>query len=182
MEWGENNMTGIHAADKTELREIRRLLGEYGLLRVDQLVAYFHYKEESVVRGMLGYLSRNEYISKDDTHAAINRQTLEKGPDRQLIAAFWVFLSHRKKAEYDSRSTYPALLYFFAEGKEYEIVYAAIGDENRISAVLTRKEDDIHYLVIVERPEQIADISIPSAQWFYTVEPDGALKKYVQED
>jgi len=176
-------MTGIHSNNRKEQQEIKRLLGEYALLRVDQLIAYFHYKEESVVRNILGYLSRNEFISKDDTFVAMDRPTLEKGPDSQIISAFWVLLSQRKKVEYDTRGAYPAQIYFFADGMEYEIVCVAYGDENRVSAILSRREEEeTHYIVIVEQPRQLEIIDIPRARWFCTVDGNGKITKYIQED
>lgn len=176
-------MIGNHSANKAELRELRRLLSEYGVLRVEQLVSFLHNKEESVVRNMISYLARNEYISKDEEYAASDKAALTGGADRKVIAAFWVLLSRRKLVEYDSRGEFPAQIYFFAEGREYEVIYVAMNDEARIGSILTRREDaGVSYIVVVDEARQIEIIDIPNVVWFCTVERDGKLTKYIQED
>ncbi|GHU78935.1 hypothetical protein FACS1894191_0620 [Clostridia bacterium] len=146
-------MAGIHHQRKKEQHELKTLLSEYGVLSVNQIYAYFHDKDREIIHGVISYMARNKLIVTCGGYAAITRARLEEGPDKKLVAAFWVMLDFIGTVEYHTPSEYPAQLYFFAEGTEYEVIYAGSGDENLMNGIFTRKEDmDTRYLVVVERP------------------------------
>lgn len=171
--------------DKEDLLIIKQLLKEYRVLRTEQIYACFPDKERRVVANMLSFLRRGGQLVSDPSgdFVALNRPELKKGLDEKVIAAFWVLLRFGRQAEYHARADYPAQIFFFSEGAEYEIVYSPYGNEAMLSAVFARREpDDTHFLVIVESPEQIEALDIPQADWFCTVEGDGTVHRYIQEE
>lgn len=171
--------------DKEDLAEIKRLLKDYRVLRAEQVYAYFPDKERRVVANMLSFLRRGGQLVSDPSgnYLALNKPELKKGLDEKVIAAFWVLLRFGQQVEYHTRADYPAQLFFFSEGAEYEIVYVPYGNEVMTTAVFAHREpDDTHFLVIVESPEQIESLDIPQADWFCTVSPDGTVQRYIQEE
>ena len=171
--------------EKEDLAKIKRLLKEYWVLRVDQLYACFPDKERRVVANMLSFLRRGGQLVSDPSgeFVALNRPELKKGLDEKVIAAFWVLLRFGGQAEYHARAEYPAQIFFFMAGTEYEIVHVTYGNEAMLNAVFARRESDgTHFLVVVESPEQIESLEIPQADWFCTVEADGTVHRYIQEE
>ena|GEM_PF-5761675 len=178
-------MTGVHFNERKELHELKRLLSEYGILEIGQIYAYFHYKSEDIIRGIMGYMTRNGLIAADlgARRAAVNGRQLKEEPDRKLIASFWAMLQYIETIQYHTRAQFPAQIYFFADGAEYEVIYVALGEENMINAIFAREpEGDTRYLVVVEEPRQLETLDIPRVEWFCTVGEDGAIRKYIQED
>ena len=177
-------MTGVYFDQRKELRELKQLLGEYGVLATRQLYAYFHYKSPAVVQNIMGYMSRGGMIAVDDDlqYAALTKAAMKAGADQKLIASFWVLLDSIQRIEYHARAAYPSQLFLFMDGAEFEVLYAALGDEALISSVYSKKDEDTRYFVVVEQPEQIETLEIPRVEWFCTVAEDGKLEKYIQED
>lgn len=171
--------------DKTDLLEIKRLLKEYRVLRTEQLYAWFTGKERQVVGNMLFFLRRNGHLVSDSSgiFLALNRPELKKGMDEKRIAAFWVLLKFAGRVEYHACGEYPAQIFFFMDGTEYEIIYVSCGNEAMINAVFARRTlDGTHFLVIVESPQQIETLEIPGTDWFCTVAADGTVERYLQEE
>lgn len=171
--------------DKEDLATIKRLLKEYRTLRTRQLYAWFPDKERRVVGNMLTFLKRGGQLVFDETgeFAALNPPELKKGWDDRRIAAFWVLLRFAGGIEYHACGEYPAEIFFFSGGREYEIVYVPYGNEAMLNAVFARREpDDTRFLVIVESPEQIESLDIPQVEWFCTVSADGSIERYLQEE
>lgn len=171
--------------DKEDLATIKRLLKEYRTLKVQQIYAWFPEKDRRVVGNMLAFLRRSGQLVLDDTgeFAALNPPEFKKGRDDRRIAAFWVLLRFAGRIEYHACGEYPAQVFFFSDGKEYEIVYVPYGNETMVNAVFARREpDDTRFLVVVESPEQIEAIDIPQAEWFCTVSSDGVIERYLQEE
>lgn len=164
--------------------ELKRLLGEYGVLEIRQIIKYFHYKEEKNVRNMLVYMARNgQIVTQKNRFVALGEKTLQDGPDWKRINSFWALLEFIQTISYHIPVDYPAQIYFFSDDAEYEIIHVALGDENLINSIFARKEkNEVRYIVVVEEPRQLETLEIPGAQWFCTVGPDGSLEKYIQEE
>lgn len=178
-------MTGVHFNERKELHELKKLLSEYGILDIRQIYAYFHYKSEDIVRGIMGYMTRNGLIAADmsNRRVAVSERQLQEAPDRKLIASFWAMLQYIETIHYHARAEFPAQIYFFSGGAEYEVVYVPLGDENLINSIFARDNGgDTRYLVVVEEPMQLETLDIPRVEWFCTVAEDGAIRKYIQED
>jgi hypothetical protein len=177
-------VTGVYLDERKELHALKKLLGEYGVLEFAQIYAYFAYKDAEVIRGIMSYMTRNALIAADAGAqlAAASKAALANGPDRKLLASFWAMLQHDGEIEYHTRSEYPSQLYFFSGGREYEVVYVALGDENLINSIFSRiPESDTRYLVVVEEPKQLESLYLPRVEWFCTVE-GGHVRQYIQED
>lgn len=168
-----------------EMAELKRLLLDYRVLEAGQICAYFHDREETIIRGMLAYLVRTRQLVMDagKRYAALNELELRDGLDRKLIASFWALLPFVGRIQYHTRAAFPTQIFFWAEGAEYEIVYVALGDEQLMNAAFAhRAGGGVHYLVVVEQPRQLEVLDLPDVEWFCTVGRDGALQRYIQEE
>ena len=84
-----------------------------------------------------------------------------------------------EQVEYHSVSEYPAKIIFFADGEVYEIIYAEPGKEQLINQMLsTVKEVPPKYIVLIEQPEQIAEIRTPNTSGYCTVSSGGEVQYY----
>lgn len=71
---------------------------------------------------------------------------------------------------------------FFADGEVYEIVPISVGQEALIGQLLTAgPKDPPKYIVLVDKPEQIAELQIPNASGYCTVSDDGTVQYYQKE-
>lgn len=67
----------------------------------------------------------------------------------------------------------------FADGEVYEIIYAEPGKEQLINQMLsTVKEVPPKYIVLIEQPEQIAEIHTPNTSGYCTVSSGGEVQYY----
>ena len=66
------------------------------------------------------------------------------------------------RTDYHSSTDFPAKLIFIADGELYEVLYAAPGNDTLLAHALSQQPHDTEKrIVIVEQPEQIAQLSIP---------------------
>lgn len=102
--------------------------------------------------------------------------------DRSLLAAVWVLLDFIDQVEFHSVGDYPAKIIFFADGEVYEIAHAGLGKEILISQLLNAPgEKPSRYLVLVDAPEQIADLELPNVNGYCTVSSAGEVQYYQKE-
>ena len=102
--------------------------------------------------------------------------------DCGLLAAVWVLLDFIEQVEYHSVGDYPAKLIFIADGEVYEIVHAQQGKETLLAHVMGQPgEEPPHYLVLVDRPEQIEELELPHTCGYCTVAPNGEVQYYQKE-
>jgi len=169
---------------RRELIELKKLLSEYRVLRIDQIYKYFWNKDAMIVKKMLKYLVRNgqAVVNVEDNIIIINSLIYEeKNP--QLLAAFDVMMLFSEILGYHTKLEFPFQICFFADDIQYEIIYVEDGDEQHINAVLKETDsDDIRYLVIVEKLEQINKLRIPNVYRYCTVDKDGNVLSYVVEE
>lgn len=168
-----------------ELVGIKRLLQEYRILETDQLYAYYPSKERAILHQLIIKLKclGQIYLSEDGKYAAIHPSELKPEPDQKLIACFWTLLRFVGALQYHMRAKYPAVIYFMMEGQDFAIIYVAAGDENLMESLLRNSGDpDLRYIIVVDHEEQIGKLSIPQAAWYCTVDHQGKLTRYIQED
>jgi hypothetical protein len=163
-----------------EAASILRDISMYRSLREDQLLRLYPGKE-AVVKNLLDYLLRQGRIFRsDELYRASPEQT---GPiDQGLLAAVWVLVDFIDRVEYHSVGDYPTKLIFFADGEVYEVIHAACGKEALVNYILTGAGEDMSkYIILVDRPEQIAELTVPGVCGYCTVSPEGEVQYFKKE-
>lgn len=141
-----------------EAAGILRDVSMYRALTEMQLLKLYPHKE-SKIRNLLSYMQKQGRIVQRGEYYRISADA-EAGIDYGLSKAIWVLTDFMEQVEYHSVSEYPAKIIFFADGEVYEIIYAEPGKEQLINQMLsTVKEVPPKYIVLIEQPEQIAEIT-----------------------
>ena len=163
-----------------EAARLLRDISMYQVLRKEQLLRLYPGKEQTV-RMLLAYLVNQ------------NRIVLQKGlyymatgrPDNidfGLLDAVWVLVDFIDRVEFHCVGEFPAKVIFTADGEVYEVVYAERGKETMLSQLMGRQEGEPpHYLVLVDRPEQIEELELPHTCGYCTVAPNGEVQYYQKE-
>lgn len=102
--------------------------------------------------------------------------------DQGMLAAVWVLIDFIEQVEFHSVGEYPAKIIFFANGQVYEIIHAGVGREALVATVMsTHSQVPSNYLILVDRPEQIAELNITNTCGYCTVSPTGEVQYYKKE-
>lgn len=163
-----------------EAASILRDISMYRVLKEEQLLRLYPGKQAKI-ENLLAYLLRQGRIYTSGGFYCSGPEQMEK-VDTELLASVWVLLDFIDQVEYHSIGDYPAKIIFFAGGEVYEIVYAASGKETLINHVLAEvKEEPSKYIVLVDNPEQIAELQVPNASGYCTVSAEGEVQYYQKE-
>ena len=149
-----------------EAAGILRDVSMYRALTEMQLLKLYPHKE-SKIRNLLSYLQKQGRIMQRGEYYRIPADA-EESIDHGLSKAVWVLTDFMEQVEYHSVSEYPAKIIFFAEGKEQLI-------NQMLSTV---KEVPPKYIVLIEQPEQIAEIHTPNTSGYCTVSSGGDVQYY----
>ena len=163
-----------------EAASLLRDISMYKALREGQLLRLYP-KREGKMKGLLAYLvKQGRILQEGDTYFA--SPGCVKHVDKGLMAAVWVLADFANRVEFHAVGDFPAKIIFFADDEIYEIVHVEEGKEMMLSQMMGRQaEDPSHYLVLVDAPEQIAELNLPNVCGYCTVSPDGEVQYYQQE-
>lgn len=163
-----------------EAASILRDVSMYRTLKEEQLLRLYPGKQEKI-KNLLDYLLRQGRICRCGDLYCPDPGEADK-VDAGLLASVWVLIDFIDQVEYHSVGDYPAKIIFFAGGEVYEIIHAASGKEALVSHVLAEaKEEPSKYIILVDKPEQIAELQAPSASGYCTVSPEGEVQYYQKE-
>ncbi len=164
-----------------EAADLLRTITTYKALTSAQIYRLFPGRETKTKAILVQLIRQGRvfYNEESDILAAAEEQA--QNPDAGMIAAFWVLLDFLDRAEYHTSGDFPVQICYFADDEVVEIVHVATGQEALISHALASGEDPPRRLVIVDAPEQTADIHIPNTAGFCVVAPDGAVTYYKRQ-
>lgn len=153
----------------------------YHNLSEKQLLALYQDKD-SIIKNLLTHLTKQGRIFYDNTNGCYSSNTKEK-IDKGMSMAIWVLIDFISKVEYHSASDFPAKLIFFASGSVYEVIYVPLEQETLINHLWSHlvEEDPPRRIIIVDNPEQISAVNIPSVSGFCTVDVDGNIDYFKKE-
>lgn len=165
-----------------EAASILRDVTMYRCLKEEQLLRLYPGKQDKVKK-ILNHLVRQGRIFHDaDNNLYRAGEDTSEPIDCGLLAAVWVLVDFIDQVEYHSVCDFPCKIIFFADNEVYEVVYVAYGQEALIAHLLSSKaEESAKYIVLVDKPEQIADLQIPGVSGYCTVSPDGTVQYYQKE-
>lgn len=163
-----------------EAASLLRDISTYKAMRGDQLLRLYPRREEKI-KNLLSYLTKQgRIVQEGDTYFA--SPGCADHVDKSLLAALWVLADFADRVKYHSVGDFPAKIIFFADDEIYEIVYAEQGRETLMAHLLgSAGEEPSNYLVLVDRPEQIAELDLPNVCGYCTVSPDGEVQYYQKE-
>lgn len=162
-----------------EAASILRDVTMYRCLTEEQLLQLYPGKQDKVKK-ILSHLVKQGRIFHD-TASSLYRasEDFTEPVDQGLLAAVWILVDFIDQVEFHSACDFPSKIIFFANDEVYEIVQITYGQEALISHLLSAKaEESSKYIVLVDKPEQIAGIEIPGVSGYCTVSPDGAVQYY----
>ena len=157
-----------------------RDISTYKAIKESQLFRLYP-KREGRVKHLLSYLTKpGRIVQEGDTYFA--SPGCANHVDKILMAALWVLADFADRVEYHSVGDFPAKIIFIADDEIYEIVHAGQGRETLMAYLLgSGGEKPTHYLVLVDGPEQIAELDLPNVCGYCTVSPDGEVQYYQKE-
>lgn len=160
-----------------EAAGLLRDVSMYRALTEMQLLKLYPHKE-SKIGNLLSYLQKRGRIVQRGEYYRIPADA-EESIDYGLSKAVWVLTDFMEQVEYHSVSDYPAKIIFFADGEVYEIIYVEPGKEQLINQMLSAvKEVPPKYIVLIEQPEQIAEIHTPNTSGYCTASSGGEVQYY----
>ena len=165
-----------------EAASILRDVSMYRTLTREQLLRLYPGKQDKVDK-LLAHLVRQGRIFHDKAAGLYCAgEDAATDIDRGLLASVWVLVDLIGQVEYHPACDFPGKIMFFADGEVYEIVPIAAGQEAMVSQLLAGSpKDPPKYIVLVDRPEQIAGLLIPNVSGYCTVSDDGAVQYYQKE-
>lgn len=164
--------------DLTEAKELIRIMSMYGALPLQQVVAFFPGRADSV-RNLI-----SRFVKQKRLHYCADTAILSESPDREaiegIIPACWVLLAFLDRVQYHTASDFPALISFFTDDDAFDIIVVQEGQENLISHALSYNDNEnaSKRLIVVDRPEQIPQIHISHVAGFCTVESGGEVSYF----
>ena len=163
-----------------EASSLLRDITMYQVLTEEQILRLYPGKCEKI-RNLLSYLQKQGRIFYENGLYYTDPESIGQ-KDRGLLAAVWVLLDLIDQVEFHSTGDYPAKIIFFAGGEVYEIIHAELGKEALISHLRgSPDEESSRRLILVDDPEQIAELDIPNVNGYCTVSPDGEVQYYQKE-
>lgn len=164
--------------DMTEAKELIRIISLYGALPLQQIVAAFPGRAESV-RNLIARFAKQKRLYYQPDNCIVS-----ESPDRAvvdgMVPAFWVLLDFLDHVQYHTASDFPAIISFFTEDDAFDIIVVREGQENLISHALSYgdSENSPKRLIVVDSPEQIPKLHISHIAGFCTVDSGGEVSYF----
>lgn len=135
----------------------------------------------SLLNTLITQLQREKKLIRSMEWVAISEEALENRREG-IVEAMWVFDDFFQRIDYFTAGDYPAIVCFFADGVDYEIIYVPVGQEYIISKSVTSCDNPPKRLVTIENTDQIPKISIPNITAYCITEPSGKTNYYKRKE
>ena len=171
-------MKHISMEQENHLSKINRLLSMYQVLDVRQLEKAFPELEVNKLQMLLKRLEKSGRLVYDKENNMV-MYSKECSRNQAVISAFWVLLDFISDITYHTVSEYPVALTFYTDKDGYDVVYVPEDKEIMINHALAGfEEESPRRLVVVEKPEQMAELHFPGITAFCLILPDGKVQYY----
>lgn len=164
--------------DMAEAKELIRIISLYGALPLQQVVAAFPGRAESI-RNLI-----SRFVKQKRLHYQVDSAIVSDSPEREIMdgmtSAFWVLLDFFDQVQYHTASDFPAVISFFTEDDAFDIIVVREGQENLVSHALSYggSENTPKRLIVVDSPEQIPKLHISHVAGFCTVDSSGEVSYF----
>lgn len=163
-----------------EAAGILRDLSMYKVLTKEQLMRLYPGKERKIEK-LLPYLRKQCRVWKVDNFYCTSPEMVND-IDYSMFLAVWVLIDFIDQVTFHAAADFPAKLFFYVEGEIYEVIYAGVGRETLINYLgSSQSQSYTNHLILVDKPEQIMELSIPNTCGYCTVSPTGEVEYYQKE-
>ena len=159
--------------DKLQMLKVISMCGAIERCQLSKLLRV----DETVLDTLINGFADNRRLVRNTTYVATDIDKLNR-PQNEVIAAVWVLINFIERVDYYTSGDFPAQFCFFADGVEYEIIYAALGQEAIINKAVTTTDESPKRLVIIEDMEQINKLKLPNIAAYCMVAGSGDVKFY----
>ena len=173
-------MKGLAANQIRHKEMILKLLDIAGVLSFKQLLS-FTKLSPSVLGTLITQLQRENRLIRSMEWIALSEEALENKRDG-IEAVMWVFDDFLPRTDYFTAGEFPAIICFFADGVDYEIIFVPVGQEYIISKSVSEFDNPPKRLIVIENTDQIPHISIPNITAYCITEPSGKTNYYKRKD
>ena len=144
-----------HQIHKIQILQLLNIAGTLEVSRIHRLINIKPGNMETVLTQM----QKAGKIVRSGNRIALDSGTLtDISPSSDAVMLVFSDFIHR--SDYYTAGEYPAAVCFFADGEEYEIIYAEPGQENIIRKALEKTENPPLRLVIIQSADQIERLNI----------------------
>lgn len=173
----------IHIPTRDEIysNEAAGILSEIAMYPgiLEKQVYAFHPGKESQIQNLITYFIKQDRIHRDEKGSLYLTGYTKKKPKKIIIRSLWVLLDFLSDVEYHCAGEYPVTIVFLIKGKEYQLLYAAEGNEAMIAAVVNHQKDNTaRRIILVESADQIYRLDMPGIVGYCTVDFDGNISYY----
>lgn len=173
-------MRGLASNQVRHKEMIMKILNIAGVLTFAQLIS-FTKLSPSVLNTIITQLQRENRLIRSMDWVALSEDALENKRDG-IVEVMWVFDDFLPRVDYFTPGEFPAVICFFADGAEYEIIYVPIGQEYIVSKSVSACDDPPKRLITIENTDQINKINIPNVSAYCITEPSGHTTYYKRKE
>lgn len=173
-------MKGIASNQRLHKEMILKLLDIAGALPFQQLLSLTKLGP-SVLNTLITQLQRENRLIRSMEYVALNEKALENKREG-VEEAMWVFDDFLPRADYYTPGEFPAIVCFFADGADYEIIYVPVGQEYIISKSVPDCDNPPKRLIAIENIDQISQINIPNITAYCITAPGGRTTYYKRKE
>ncbi len=161
---------------KIHKTQILQLLNVAACLEYAQLERMIDLKQTTLDTILTQMHKAGKLFRRGDRIAASEKLMTEYNTSR--CAAMWVFVDFIRRADYYTAGEFPAVVCFFADGAEYEIIQVEPGQEIMVNKAVSATVEPPNRLVVITDTEQIGKLHIPNTAAYCTVDENGQVRYY----
>ena len=173
-------MKGLASNQRRHKEMIMKIMDIAGVLPFKLLLSLTRLTP-SLLNTLITQLQREKKLIRSMEWVALSEEALENRREG-IVEVMWVFDDFFQRIDYFTAGDYPAIVCFFADGVDYEIIYVPVGQEYIISKSVTSCDNPPKRLVTIENTDQIPKISIPNITAYCITEPRGKTNYYKRKE
>ena len=173
-------MKGLAINQRKHKEMIMKILTISGVVTFNQLLS-FTKLSPSVLNTLITQLQREGRLIRIFGWIALNAEAMENKREG-VVEAMWVFDDFLPRADSFVSGEFPAIICFFADGLDYEIIYVTVGQEYMISKTIPNSVSHPNRIVVIESTDQIPKISIPNTTVYCISDTNGKTIYYKRKD
>ena len=173
-------MKGLAANQRRHKEMIMKIMNIAGALPFKLLLSLTRLTP-SLLNTLITQLQREKKLIRSMEWVALSEEALENKREG-VEEAMWVFDDFFQRIDYFTGVDFPAIVCFFADGAEYEIIYVPVGQEYIISKSVAACDNPPKRLVTIKNTDQISKISIPNITAYCITEPSGKTNYYKRKE
>ena len=173
-------MKGLAANQRRHKEMIMKIMNIAGALPFKLLLSLTRLTP-SLLNTLITQLQREKKLIRSMEWVALSEEALENKREG-VEEAMWVFDDFFQRIDYFTGVDFPAIVCFFADGAEYEIIYVPVGQEYVISKSVPECDNPPKRLVAIENIDQIPQIKIPNITAYCITAPGGRTTYYKRKE